>query len=168
VRSSTRPVHVRMAVHGDEGKIARCLYEAFAPHRDAYTVPAFENIVVPGAVIAERIDDMRVFVASDLDDEVVGTLTGEVLDAGGAFLRGFAVRPAWQGSGAAPELLSRVEAALSLRGCRIASLGTTEPLLRAANFYVRHGYQRTGRTSDFFGMRLIEYVKTLPEERQLH
>jgi hypothetical protein len=28
-------------------------------------------------------------------------------------------------------------------------------------FYERHGYRRSGRISDFFGMPLIEYVKVL-------
>jgi len=29
-------------------------------------------------------------------------------------------------------------------------------------FYEKHGYRRSGKTRDFFGMPLIEHQKTLP------
>ena len=38
---------------------------------------------------------------------------------------------------------------------------TTEPLERAMRFYEKHGYRRSGRVTDFFGMTLHEWVKSL-------
>jgi hypothetical protein len=35
------------------------------------------------------------------------------------------------------------------------------PLEAAMTFYEKHGYVRSGRVTDFFGMRLIEYAKRL-------
>jgi len=34
-------------------------------------------------------------------------------------------------------------------------------LERAMRFYEKHGYRRSSKVSDFFGMPLFEYVKTL-------
>jgi GNAT superfamily N-acetyltransferase len=76
-------------------------------------------------------------------------------------LRGMAVLPEWHGRGIAEELLQCAEAELDDRGCSQVSLDTTEPLQRAMRFYERHGYLASGRTTDFFGMPLHEYVKDL-------
>ena len=72
-----------------------------------------------------------------------------------------AVLPEWQGQGIAPRLLQAAEEELAARGCVRITLDTTEPLLRAVRFYEKHGYRRTGRTTDFFGMPLHEYAKDL-------
>ena len=45
--------------------------------------------------------------------------------------------------------------------CARVTLDSTEPLLRAAKFYQRNGYRRTGKIADYFGMRLIEWEKPL-------
>lgn len=76
-------------------------------------------------------------------------------------LRGMAVLPEWQGGGVAEALLRAAEAELVSRNCACITLDTTEPLQRATRFYEKHGYRRSGRVSDFFGMRLHEYVKYL-------
>jgi ribosomal protein S18 acetylase RimI-like enzyme len=54
------------------------------------------------------------------------------------------------------------EAELAARSCQQITLDTTEPLQRAMRFYESHGYQRSGKVTDFFGMPLHEYVKDLP------
>ena len=41
------------------------------------------------------------------------------------------------------------------------SLDTTYPLERAMQLYERRGYRRSGVVCDFFGMPLLEYVKSL-------
>jgi hypothetical protein len=41
------------------------------------------------------------------------------------------------------------------------SLDTTEPLTRAMRLYEKNGFCRSGRVSDFFGMKLFEYVNVL-------
>jgi GNAT superfamily N-acetyltransferase len=82
---------------------------------------------------------------------------------GEGHLRGMAVLPGWQGTGVADRLLAEIEAHLKRQGCTRITLDTTEPLERAMRFYERHGYSRSGRISDFFGMRLLEYHKYLTE-----
>jgi ribosomal protein S18 acetylase RimI-like enzyme len=76
-------------------------------------------------------------------------------------IRGMAVLPEWQGRSVAEKLLHQAEAELSRENCSRITLDTTEPLERAMKFYERNGFQRSGQIGDFFGMPLIEYVKSL-------
>jgi hypothetical protein len=57
--------------------------------------------------------------------------------------------------------LPNAESELQQRKCTRVTLDTTEQLLRAMRFCEKHGYRRSGKTKDFFGMPLIEYQKTL-------
>jgi ribosomal protein S18 acetylase RimI-like enzyme len=90
-----------------------------------------------------------------------GTVAWQVAGPAEGHLRGVAVLPAHAGTGVAEQLLTAAERALRERGCVRISLDTTEPLRRAIRFYGRHGFRRSGRVSDFFGMPLVEYVKEL-------
>ena len=92
---------------------------------------------------------------------VAGTIACNVVRAEEGHLRGMGVLPALRGAGMAAQLLSRAESELRSRGCTRITLDTTEPLQRAMRFYERHGYRRSGKVSDFFGMPLIEYQKIL-------
>jgi GNAT superfamily N-acetyltransferase len=78
---------------------------------------------------------------------------------GEGHLRGMAVRSEWHGAGAAQALLEHAESELRAQGCWRVTLDTTLPLERAMRFYEKNGYRRSGRVTDFFGMRLIEYEK---------
>jgi ribosomal protein S18 acetylase RimI-like enzyme len=73
------------------------------------------------------------------------------------------VLPEWQGTGVAAALLRAAEDQLRESSCFYVTLNTTEPLQRAVRFYQRHGFSSTGEISDFFGMRLHEYSKSLLE-----
>jgi len=76
-------------------------------------------------------------------------------------LRGMAVRPPWHGQGIAQQLLDAAEAELRGHNCRRMTLDTTDPLKRAIRFYEKNGFRPTGKITDFFGMPLFEYEKTL-------
>ncbi len=131
--------------------------EAFAPYQARYTKRAFEDTVP--ATLAGRLKTMTIFVAvAGLD--VVGTI-GCIAHGTEGHLRGMAVRAAWQGKNVAVELLRAEEDALRAKGYRRVTLDTTEPLERAMQFYEKHGYRRSGRVSDFFGMPRHEYVKSI-------
>src|SRR5207244_6620605 len=104
---------------------------------------------------------VAVFVAAIPGGEVVGTVVCGVVGGGEGHLRGMAVRPDWQGRGVAGELLAAAESELRRAGCGRVSLDTTRPLGRAIRFYEAHGFRASGKVSDFFGMELLEYVKTL-------
>ena len=104
---------------------------------------------------------MSVFVAVTAGSQIVGTIACAVINAGEGHLRGMAVLPEWHGRGIAEKLLQSAEAELAARNCSRITLDTTEPLQRAMRFYEKHGYVASGRTTDFFGMPLHEYVKDL-------
>ena len=101
---------------------------------------------------------MQVFVAV-AGDQIVGTIACSKQDADEGHLRGMAVLPEWLGREIAEKLLRAAETELAQQGCSRITLDTTEPLQRAMRFYEKHGYRRSGKTTDFFGMPLHEYVK---------
>ena len=154
---------IRKAHHGDTRAVLQCLREAFEPHHDAYTAEAFRDTVPASEDLQKRIAAMCVFVATDASGDIVGTIACNVIGSGEGHVRGMAVRPAWHGTGVADELMRAVEAELRVRKCSRITLDTTQPLERAMRFYEKCGFERSGRITDFFGMQLFEYVKTLVE-----
>ena len=152
---------IRPATSADCSGILNCLATAFAGYRDRYTPDAFLDTVLTEQTIRKRMREMTVFVAEDGSQQVCGTIACSVLNHGEGHLRGMAVKPDWQGSSVATQLLERAEQGLRASGCSFVTLDTTEPLDRAMRFYEKSGYRRTGRITRFFGMRLIEYRKLL-------
>jgi GNAT superfamily N-acetyltransferase len=159
---------IRPAGEGDQPGILNCLAVAFEPYRKNYTVGAFADTVLDAATLAERMREMHILVATSEaatseatpESAILGTVAGAVFGHEG-YLRGMAVLPELRGAGVAGQLLSAMEAWLREQGCRRVTLDTTLPLKTAIRFYEKNGYVRSGRTSDFFGMTLVEYVKAL-------
>jgi N-acetylglutamate synthase-like GNAT family acetyltransferase len=154
-------ISIRNAKGEDFPGILTCLREAFEEFRELYTPEAFLETVLTPSTLRERREAMSVFVAVNSRVQVVGTIAASVVSLEEGHLRGMAVLPSMRGSGLAAQLLRRVEAELTQFRCARVTLDTTEPLLRAMRFYEKHGYRRSGKTKDFFGMLLIEYQKTL-------
>lgn len=152
-------VEIREAREDDSDSVLGCLSAAFAPYREQYTPAAYADTVLDESSLRHRLRTMHVLVAV-ADGEVVGTVGAAIHDDRG-HLRGMAVLPGHRGAGIAAQLLSAIEEWLRMQGCTRVSLNTTRPLLAAMKFYEKHGYVRTGRISDFFGMDLIEYEKSL-------
>jgi ribosomal protein S18 acetylase RimI-like enzyme len=156
---SQRPFTIRRADSNDGGAILACLAAAFAPYRNSYTSAAFTDTVLDPELVQHRLREMCVFVAVS-KGEVVGTIACAASGDEG-HLRGMAVLPDWQGTGVASALLGAAEAKIRNQRRKRITLDTTEPLARAIRFYARHGFTRSGRVSDFFGMPLHEWVKLL-------
>jgi ribosomal protein S18 acetylase RimI-like enzyme len=154
--------HTRKTDANDGNAILECLWAAFATYRSQYTPEAFADTVLDSETVQRRLREMRVFVAVS-EGKIVGTVGCSVHGKRG-HLRGMAVLPDWQGTAVASALLQAAEAELMASGCAYVTLGTTEPLMRAIRFYEKHGFSATGRVSDFFGMRLYEYSKSLSGE----
>ena len=150
---------IRKATTDDSAGILECLASAFAPFRESYTPEGFLDTVLSPDTVQQRLQDMDIFVAVRTDGSVIGTIGCKVEHEGEGHLRGMAVKPEWQGSCLAADLLARAEEELRNAGCSMITLDTTQPLRRAVRFYERHGYQPTGRVGDFFGMPLFEYRK---------
>jgi GNAT superfamily N-acetyltransferase len=153
-------VAIRKATAQDADGILTCLAAAFEPYREQYTPAGFVDTVLTHDSVLQRLSTMCLFVALAAG-RVVGTVGCRALGHGEGHLRGMAVLPEWQATGVATALLAAAERELRNNQCRRVTLDTTEPLQRAARFYQRHGFSASGRVSDFFGMRLYEYVKVL-------
>ncbi len=155
-----RAFQIRQALPHDSEQILACLQAAFAPYKDLYTPAAFADTVLDAVTIRTRMRQMHVLVAI-AGDRVIGTVSGAPCGHGEGHLRGMAVLPEYQSSGVAQDLLAAIEHWLKENGCNRVTLDTTLPLDRAMNFYAKHGYKRSGRSTDFFGMTLIEYAKKI-------
>ena len=148
------------ATADDSHAILNCLCTAFEPFRSTYSQEALADTTLDENRLAERMKQMTIVVAVE-DDVVVGTLAFADVGGGEGHLRGMAVLPSAQGRGIADRLLAMAEDGLRALGCTRVTLDTTEPLLRAAKFYQRNGFRRTGKIGDYFGMRLYEWEKPL-------
>lgn len=153
------PMQIRAARANDASAILACLATTFEEFRGQYTAGAFADTVLDAETIRRRMHEMSVLLAI-VEGRVVGTISWSANAAEG-HLRGMAVLPECQGRGVASALLRAAEQELLECGCTCVTLDTTEPLTRAIQFYESHGYARSGRTFDFFGMRLHEYRKAL-------
>jgi GNAT superfamily N-acetyltransferase len=175
--SQFSPPTVRKATPHDSAGILKCLDEAFEPYRGSYTPEAFADTVLTPETLQHRLASMSLFVAVSDSDEIVGTIGCSVVDplvvnllvdskkenSNEGHIRGMAVLPAWQGAGVAARLLKTVESELRASGCQWITLDTTQPLQPAMRFYEKNGFRRSGKVTDFFGMPLFEYVKTLTQ-----
>lgn len=150
---------IRKATIADAAGILQCLAEAFEPYRKSYTPQGFLDTVLRPETLAQRLKSMTVFVAVSEQGVIAGTVACSVIDQEEGHLRGMAVLSKWQGTGIARRLLARAETELRAKGCRRITLDTTAPLERAMRFYEKQGFRRSGKTQDFFGMPLFEYVK---------
>jgi GNAT superfamily N-acetyltransferase len=150
---------IRQAILQDSDQILACLRTAFAPYENLYTPTAFADTVLDALTINVRMERMHMLVAT-MGNRVIGTVSGSLCNDEG-HLRGMAVLPEYQSSGASKDLLRAIEHWLKENGCNRVTLDTTLPLARAMKFYERNGYERSGRTTDFFGMTLIEYAKNI-------
>ena len=159
--SEPPPFSIRKAREDDVPGILECLQEAFEPYRDSYTAGAFLDTVPSLDAIQKRLASMCVFVATTLSGEIAGTVACNVVSASEGHVRGMAVRAVWHGAGVGSELIRAVETELRGRKCSRIGLDTTAPLERAMRFYEKHGFRRSGKITEFFGMQLIEYVKAL-------
>jgi ribosomal protein S18 acetylase RimI-like enzyme len=152
---------IRKATGKDADGILSCLRAAFDRYRSKYTPEGFADTVLDTETIQARLQDMNVLVAVS-GEVVIGTI-GYGINGQEGHLRGMAVHPDWQGTGVALLLLGAAENELHKNGCTFVTLDTTEPLKRATRFYEKYGFSASGKISDFFGMPLYEYSKSLAD-----
>ena len=159
-----RDFQIRRAKDLDADGILACLRAAFEKYHDQYTPEGFADTVLGRETIQARLQDMHVFVAV-LGGRIVGTI-GCAISQKEGHLRGMAVHPDLQGTEVALALLRAAENELRDKGCTFVTLDTTAPLKRAIRFYEKHGFSASGKVSDFFGMPLYEFSKSLPDSRR--
>jgi ribosomal protein S18 acetylase RimI-like enzyme len=156
----TISITVSRATQQDAERVSACLSSAFEPYRSQYTPAAFEDTVPTPERVQARMRHMAIYVARTTGGDFIGTIASSIEGKEG-HLRGMAVVPAWQGRSVADCLLRAAEQDLAAASCERVTLDTTAPLERAIRFYERNGFVPTGRVTDFFGMPLYEYAKTL-------
>ncbi len=152
-------IQIRKAMRADTAAVLAVLRAAFAPYESDYTPEGYEDTVLTPQTFIERFKTMSILVAVE-GNEIIGTIACAANGEEG-HLRGMAVVAEHLGKGIAADLLQAAEWELRAKHCKRVTLDTTEPLQRAMRFYEKHGYRRSGRVTDFFGMPLYEYVKAL-------
>jgi N-acetylglutamate synthase-like GNAT family acetyltransferase len=158
---------IRKAVPKDAKGIHEVLLEAFSAFRDYYSLEGFNDTVMSEKAVLIRMKEMTIYVAVDRNNNIIGTIGWQKIDNNEAHIRGMAVHPKWQGkNGPATTLLQTVENEVITEECFCLTLDTTEVLKRAGSFYKKHGFNLTGKTGDFFGSKIYEYVKYLNREKQ--
>jgi GNAT superfamily N-acetyltransferase len=160
-QAAIQQVNIRRATSRDNQGIRNCLSCAFATYQHFYTPAAFEDTVLTPELLKQRLRTMSVFVADINSGQIIGTIACSRVSQLEGHLRGMGVLPEWRGRGVAKKLLDSAENELKQFGCERITLDTTEPLVSAMRFYEWNGFRRTGKVSDFFGMRLIEYAKEI-------
>lgn len=163
----SQAISIRRAASEDAPQILACLRAAFEEYREFYTPGAFLDAVLTLESFQDRLAKMIVFAAVTDSGAVVATIACDLTSPEQGHLRGIAVLPSLRGEGIAAQLLRRAEAELHSRGATRVTLDSTAPLQRAMGFYEKFGYRRSGRVTEFFGMSLIEYDKTLASENTL-
>lgn len=153
---------IRRAEFYDAISIHEVILAAFEEYRHYYTPEGFADTVMSEEATIERMKEMTLYVVIDQNGTVVGTIGWQKVSEKEGHIRGMAVLPERQGKNSpATALLQAVEDDARSRGCSFLTLHTTAPLKRAQNFYKKCGFKETGKTGDFYGSVIYEYVKKI-------
>jgi len=153
---------IRAAELDDAKGIHDVLQAAFEEFRSFYSLEGFDDTVMTEELAIKRIKEMTVYVAVDEDNKIIGTIGWQKISNEEGHIRGMAVHPNRQGKNSpAIDLLQKVELDAHSKGCTFLTLDTTEILKRAQAFYRKSGFTETGKTGDFFGSIIYEYIKRL-------
>jgi N-acetylglutamate synthase-like GNAT family acetyltransferase len=153
---------IRKAETTDAMGIHEVILAAFEEFRDFYSPEGFTDTVMSEEVSLKRMKEMNLYVAINLIGEIIGTIGWIKVSNEEGHIRGMAVHPKIQGKNSpAASLLQAVEDEAISQECIFLSLDTTEILKRAQNFYRKYGFKETGKTGDFFGATIIEFVKEI-------
>lgn len=153
---------IRKAEPEDAKGIHEVILAAFEEFREHYSPEGFTDTVMSENLALKRINEMNVFVAVDQKNTIIGTIGWKAVDNKEGHIRGMAVHPEIQGKdGPAAGLLQKIEEDARFQGISLLTLDTTAPLQRAQGFYKKHGFKETGKTGDFFGTKIYEFVKEI-------
>jgi len=153
---------IRKAIPNDANSIHKVLLAAFEEYRNYYTSEGFDDTVMSEEAVIKRMKEMILFVAIDERQKIIGTIGWQKINSKEAHIRGMAVLPEMQGKNSpATALLEIVEKDARSEGCTLLTLDTTVVLERAQNFYKKQGFEKTGKTGNFFGSIIYEFAKEI-------
>ena len=155
-------ITIRRAKKEDAKAVHEVLLAAFEEYRFFYSPEGFSDTILSENTAKTRIKEMNVYVAINQYGKIIGTIGWQKMSKEEGHIRGMGVIPKWQGKeGPAKLLLKHVEEEAILEGCKILTLDTTEVLKRAQRFYKKNSFRESGKTGDFFGSLIYEFVKNL-------
>ncbi|MFW9872633.1 MAG: GNAT family N-acetyltransferase [Candidatus Thorarchaeota archaeon] len=153
---------IRKAQPPDARGIHEVILAAFEQYRNYYSIEGFTDTVMSEEIALERMKEMTIYIAIDGNGKIIGTIGWKKVSKKEGHIRGMAVLPDRQGKNSpAAELMQIVEDDAQSQGCSFLTLDTTAPLQRAQNFYRKHGFKKTGKTSDFYGSLVYEFAKKI-------
>ena len=80
-------------------------------------------------------------------------------DENNIYIASMAVKPEYHGKGAGSMLLKETDRIAYEKQCSKLILETSAPLTDAIRLYEKFGYERTGKTTDYYGVTIFEMVK---------
>lgn len=155
-------VEIRKANIGDVQAIYETILEAFESYKKYYTKDAYKMTVIGHAEIEKRIcDDKKEIFVAVCDNEIVGTVTIKLKDESNIHIQSMAVKPKYQGKGIGMKILEEIDKIARKRGCKTMSLECFYPLKKAISLYEKCGFRKTGRSRDYYGIKIFEMLKEI-------
>ena len=146
----------------DAPLVHNILLEAFEPYKAQYTEGAFNATVVSTENMKQRIaaNEFEVLIAL-CDNDLAGTVSIKMQDEGDLYIASMAVKPAYYGKGIGFKMLEKAEGIALDKHCISLSLETSAPLINAISLYEKFGFERTGKSRDYYGVAIFEMRKNL-------
>lgn len=158
-------VTIRDAISTDAAAIRRVMQAAFSPLLlRGYPKRAIHRTISKTWRIRDRILSDSVVLVAEIDDEVVGTVTG-IEEHESMRVSSLGVHPLHQCYGIGTELLETLESIAIENGNRKMFLVTAWAMTEAIQLYRRLGYRKEGYLRwHYFGEDLIMFSKYLLQE----
>jgi len=86
-RNAWSDFHIGRATENDATGVLHCLRMAFEAYRNSYTPGAFRDTVLSQEAFQQRLSSMRIFIALEGDNQVVGTVSCMLIQCRGPLAR---------------------------------------------------------------------------------
>jgi len=120
--------------------------------------------VIRHTEIERRIrNDKKEILAAICNNEIVGTATIKMEDENNIYIQSMAVKPKYQGKGIGMKILKEIDKIARKKEYKTMSLECFYPLKKAISLYKKCGFKRTGKTRDYYGVKIFEMLKEVRE-----
>jgi N-acetylglutamate synthase-like GNAT family acetyltransferase len=152
----------RIAEINDIYDIYQVLLESFRPYEKFYTRKSFAATILCVEKIKDRIikNEYDVYVVQ-IGLRIVGTVSLKIKAFSSLYIRSMAVHPNFQRHGIGGFILKNINNIAAKNKIKKLILESSSPLENALNFYMRHGFKKTGLTRDFYGVQVYEMIKKI-------
>ena len=120
--------------------------------------------VIRHTEIERRIrNDKKEILAAICNNEIVGTATIKMEDENNIYIQSMAVKPKYQGKGIGMKILKEIDKIARKKEYKTMSLECFYPLKKAISLYKKCGFKRTGKTRDYYGIKIFEMLREVRE-----